>query len=273
MAASNAGDAARAFVPGRPIAVPSRYPVPDLFAARRVLAIQPHYDDNDIGAGGTLALLVDAGAEVVYCTVTDDLVGVVDAALDDEAATAALRRDQEAAGAVIGVARQVRLGHPDAGPWDRFAVRADLLAVIRDVRPDAIVTVDPSLPTEAHRDHRETGSVAAEAAILYGLTRLPGSDPAVDARFAAEGAPDLRWVAFYHAASANTIVDIDPTWGRKAAAVSEYRAQFEPDELPELVAALDERARALAAAAGPGFVGRRAEALTVLHPGALHGGA
>jgi LmbE family N-acetylglucosaminyl deacetylase len=30
-------------------------PTPDVFSARRVLCVQPHYDDNDIGAGGTLA--------------------------------------------------------------------------------------------------------------------------------------------------------------------------------------------------------------------------
>ena len=30
-------------------------PIPDLFQARRVLCIQPHYDDNDIAAAGTLA--------------------------------------------------------------------------------------------------------------------------------------------------------------------------------------------------------------------------
>ncbi len=27
---------------------------PDLFEARRILAVQPHYDDNDIAAGGAL---------------------------------------------------------------------------------------------------------------------------------------------------------------------------------------------------------------------------
>ncbi|MCC6956023.1 MAG: PIG-L family deacetylase, partial [Anaerolineales bacterium] len=51
-------------------------PIPDLFSARRVLCVQPHYDDNDIAAGGTIARLKSAGAEVVYLTVTDDLMGV-----------------------------------------------------------------------------------------------------------------------------------------------------------------------------------------------------
>ncbi|MFM2106597.1 MAG: hypothetical protein RL338_1629 [Chloroflexota bacterium] len=267
------GGGARAIVPGRPLVVPSRHPVPDLFAARRVLAIQPHYDDTDIAAGGTVAALVDAGVEVVYCTVTDDLVGVVDGSLDPAAAAAALRDDQERAGAILGVRRQLRLGHPDAGPWDRFAVRADLLAAIREVRPDGILTADPFLAYEAHRDHTETGSVAAEAAILFGLPKLRSSDAGIDAAWERDGWPELRYVGFYYTATPNTLVDIDATWERKAAAVGEYRAQFEPDELPRLVAALDERARAVAALAGDELGCRRAEGLTVLHPGALHGGA
>lgn len=263
----------RVLVPGRPVAVPSRHPVPDLFSARTVLAIQPHYDDNDIAAGGAIAALVDAGIEVVYCTVTDDLVGVVDASLDPSAAAASLRRDQEAAGSILGIRRQLRLGHPDAGPWDRFAVRADLLAAIREVRPDGILTADPFLPYEAHRDHREVGEVAAEAAILFGLPKLRSSRPDVDAAWEHDGWPELRYVGFYYTATPNTLVAIDATWERKAAAVSEYHAQFEPDELPALVAALDERARTVAALGGGEFGAVRAEGLTVLHPGALHGGA
>ena len=53
-------------------------PKPDLLTARVILAVQPHYDDNDIGAGGTLAALAASGVEVYYLTVTNDLVGVID---------------------------------------------------------------------------------------------------------------------------------------------------------------------------------------------------
>ena len=59
-------------------------PTPDIRAARRILCIQPHYDDNDIGAGGTLALLQQGGAELFYLTVTNDLMGVVDETLCDD---------------------------------------------------------------------------------------------------------------------------------------------------------------------------------------------
>jgi LmbE family N-acetylglucosaminyl deacetylase len=67
-------------------------PKPDIFQAKTVLFVQPHYDDNDIAAGGTLAAFHAAGARLVYLTVTDDLVGVIDPTLSDEEAAAQLKR-------------------------------------------------------------------------------------------------------------------------------------------------------------------------------------
>jgi LmbE family N-acetylglucosaminyl deacetylase len=45
---------------------------PKLKGIKKALFIQPHADDNQIGAGGMMALLADSGAEVYELTVTDD---------------------------------------------------------------------------------------------------------------------------------------------------------------------------------------------------------
>ena len=58
-------------------------PIPDIFSAKRILCIQPHYDDNDIAAAGILTQLAKNGAEIFYLTATDDLMGVVDTSLSD----------------------------------------------------------------------------------------------------------------------------------------------------------------------------------------------
>ncbi len=54
-------------------------PTPDIFSAKRILCVQPHYDDNDIAAAGVLKQLQQNGAEIFYLTVTNDLMGVIDA--------------------------------------------------------------------------------------------------------------------------------------------------------------------------------------------------
>ena len=156
---------------------------PDLLSAKRILAVQPHYDDNDIASGGTLAALVENGAELFYLTVTDDLVGVIDRTLTDEQASEVLRKEQILAGEIIGVKDQFWLGFPDAGKYDYFDVRRGIIQHIRMVRPDFIFTCDPWTEYEAHNDHIITGKAAAEAAILFGMLRL-GTTPDVDKSFA-----------------------------------------------------------------------------------------
>ncbi|MFZ5912200.1 MAG: PIG-L deacetylase family protein [Chloroflexota bacterium] len=240
-------------------------PAPDIFSARRVLCIQPHYDDNDIGAGGTLARLARSGAELIYLTITNDLMGVVDDALTPEAAAEALKRDQFAAGKLVGVKEQVWLGYPDAGEYNYFDVRRDLLKHIRLLQPDLVFAPDPWLTYEAHRDHIQAGLAAAEAVIFSGLTRIASSDPAVDAAY--EGHP-LLGVAFYYTREPNQIVDVSADWDAKLSAVKCYQTQFTPDGMGELLMALEFKSRQVAQ--GNGF--EHGEALKVLHPSALHCG-
>jgi len=53
--------------------------------------VQPNYDDNDIASLDTLAALAEAGAEVYYLTVTNDLVGVLGETLAPHEAIRQLR--------------------------------------------------------------------------------------------------------------------------------------------------------------------------------------
>ena len=111
--------------------VESMLPIPDMFSARRILCVQPHYDDNDIAAAGILAQLARNGAELIYVTVTDDLMGVVDGSLSNDDAANSLKRDQFAAGKIVGVKEQYCLGYPAAGVYNYFDVRRDLLKYMR----------------------------------------------------------------------------------------------------------------------------------------------
>jgi LmbE family N-acetylglucosaminyl deacetylase len=240
-------------------------PVPDIFLAKRILCIQPHYDDNDIGAGAALASLAEKGAELVYLTVTDDLMGVVDASLPPARAAEALKRDQSAAAKIIGVKDQIWLGYPDAGEYSYFQVWRDLLKHIRIIKPDFIFAPDPWLTYEAHRDHYTTGLAAASAAALFGLARIPSSDPAVDSNYEPHR---LIGIAFYFTREPNYFYDADAVWEKKVEAVKCYETQFDPDGMEQLLFAIDMKARQFAERHGCDH----AEGLKVLHPSSLHCG-
>ncbi|MDJ0789830.1 MAG: PIG-L family deacetylase [Myxococcota bacterium] len=237
-------------------------PIPDLTRARRLLCVQPHYDDNDLAAGGTIATLAAAGAHVVYLTVADDLLGVLDPALSDDEARARIAEEQRVAGKEVGVAEQCRLELPDAGRWDVLALRDSIARELRRVNPDFLLTVDPWLADEAHRDHTRTGIAALEAALLFGLPRYR-TTPEIDAGFAGSA---LRGVALYFTGRPNTWFDIGAGRDAKHRALDAYVSQLDPDTLRVIHAGLESKERRWGERAGCTF----AEGLRVLHPAHLH---
>ena len=241
-------------------------PKPDLLTARVILAVQPHYDDNDIGAGGTLAALAASGVEVYYLTVTNDLVGVIDDKLTLQEATRQLRAEQAEAAAAIGVKGQYWLGYPDAGHFDHFDVRKGIIQHIRMLRPDFIFTVDPWTPYEAHTDHIRTGLAAAESAILYGFTRL-STDQEVDVAYQPH---EIKGIVFYHSWVPNIYFDITHTREKKHRALDAYKAQFAAEDFPMLHMWVEIKERMHAeSCTTPGCT--HAESLKVLNPRLLHG--
>lgn len=243
--------------------MPSRTPgLEQLQAARRILCVQPHYDDNDIGAGGALAALAASGAELIYLTVTDDLAGVLDPDLPDDQARQILKTEQRAAGAIIGVRQFFWLDYPDAGDFSYFELRRQLVGFIRRLRPDFVFTCDPWLPYEAHQDHIRTGRAVAEAAILYNLPRYR-SDPEADAAYQPY---DLAGFAFYLTQAANVLFDISAYRQQKHRALDCYQAQFRPEDLFELHQNLADLERQVGDQAGFPF----GEQFKLLAPGQLH---
>ena len=248
---------------GWAVIIEQAYAIPDLLSARNVLCVQPHYDDNDIGAGGTIARLKQLGARITYLTVTDDLVGVLDDSLSDEEAARALQRDQLAAGELIGVDEQILLGYPDAGKYDYFDLRRDLIEHIRRIRPDFVLTCDPWLPYEFHHDHVLGGRAAADAVCLQaGVRRLP-TRPDVDAAYEKY---DVTAIALYWTRAANTVVDITAQRQIKHQAIDCYKTQLSAEECAFLHGVLDHKERGWAA--GQAF--SHGEALKVLRPVHLH---
>lgn len=194
---------------------------PALLEMRRVLVIQPHADDGEVGAGGTIARLVQAGAEVFYLTVADDRVGSRDRAIYPEQLANIRVKEEEEAMRVLGVARNHWLGWRDSEVLPSHQLREQMIREIRMVRPDMVMTMDPWLFYEAHPDHRHTGMMAAEAALL-------APQPYVEALHLREGIEphEVQAVAFMGTARPNTFVDVSDTFEMKLRAIRAHDSQF-----------------------------------------------
>jgi len=234
--------------------------LPGLQGAKRILAIQPHYDDNDISAGGTLLQLSERGVEINYLTVTDDLAGVSHSTWSQSEASQHLEEEQQTAGKMLGVQRQIRLDYPDAGYYDYFDLRDKIIYHIHDIKPDFIFTVDSWTPYEAHNDHIQTGKAVSEAAILY-QTR-----ESVEANHARSDYK-LQGIVFYNTAYPNLIYDISPVIEKKQRLLQTYMAQFTSDGMKELL----EQITFLAAYVARDQPFEFGEALKIVAPWMLHG--
>ncbi len=197
------------------------FPIPDLMKARKVLCVQPHPDDNEWAAGGTIALLAGSGAEVVYVTVTDGRWGTTDPTLDPDRLVELRREEQVRAADLLGVSEIAWLDFPDGRtpPGSDPALVGPLVRLIRAYRPDGVLAPDPWMLYEAHPDHVNTGLAAATAVLFAGLPAAY-REPELEAH-----SPEL--IAFYNTARPNTYVGIDGVWETKMAALAAHRSQFE----------------------------------------------
>ncbi|MCR4401403.1 MAG: PIG-L family deacetylase [Firmicutes bacterium] len=231
--------------------------VPRLDSAKRVLCVQPHPDDNEIGAGGTIAWLTDLGVEVVYLTVTDGCIGTQDPGVDPEALAERRRAEAERSARHLGVSRLVWLGYHDADVPEERELTTAILGVIRSVRPDVVLAPDPWLAYEAHRDHRLTGMATASACMFSGLPHATSEPPAPP--------HEVPAVGFYCTPKPNTWINVDRTWVKKMEAMNMHESQFS-DGWMTFCMYLDMKARELAR--GRGFA--RAEAFKVVPTLLLH---
>ncbi|MBN2049802.1 MAG: PIG-L family deacetylase [Spirochaetales bacterium] len=193
---------------------------PDLMKARRVLCVQAHPDDMDISLGGTMLALKDRDIPVHYLTLTDDAAGFSKAGGKYRERADIRKQEQKEAGEILGVASFHWVDFPDAGEWSHHEARDAVIRVIRELRPDFLITLDPFLAYEAHMDHIRTGRAAAEAAMLYNFPHVAEPLPEGYESFELEG------VAFTWTNNPNTVIRTTAYNNRKFEAVSRHASQF-----------------------------------------------
>jgi LmbE family N-acetylglucosaminyl deacetylase len=192
----------------------------------RVLAIAAHPDDLDFGSAGTTATLVKAGVTVTYLLCTRGEQGGFDDTPRDQ--MPALReREQRAAAATVGVT-DVRFldGFRDGWLEPSHALIEQIVRVIRQVRPDRIVTSSPERNWDrigaSHPDHLAAGEATIRA--VYPAARNPFAYPNLlaDEGLEAWTVPEVWLLAD---PTPNTFIDITDTFDSKVAALREHVSQ------------------------------------------------
>lgn len=171
--------------------------------SRRLLAVVAHPDDESLGVGGTLARYAAEGAEVHLVTATRGEAGRYHAGRErpsDEEVGRVRERELRAAADVLGIRSVEVLGYPDGGldavPPSQVVPR--VVAAIRRVRPQVVVTFDP-WGAYGHPDHiaisqLTTAAVAAAGDVEYDSD--PGASPYRPAKLYYMAWDEATWAAY-----------------------------------------------------------------------------
>jgi LmbE family N-acetylglucosaminyl deacetylase len=191
-----------------------------------LLAVFAHPDDETYRCGGTLALLAQRGVRVHVLTATRGQAGSCgDPPLCSRDELPTVReRELQGACAALGIEPPRLLDYQDGQliEADRETIIAEILAVMREVQPQVVLTFGPD-GLSGHPDHIVIGQYAAEAfqraedvAALYTVA-VPQS------------LATMLGMTQIHAVPDETIaltVDVMPVWEQKLAAIRSHATQL-----------------------------------------------
>jgi LmbE family N-acetylglucosaminyl deacetylase len=203
---------------------------------QKILVILAHPDDPEFFCGATVARWTTTGHEVRYCLLTCGDKGTKDKDLSSSALCSLRQSEQKAAAAILGVKYVRFLDYPDGYLVPDLILRKDVTRVIRQERPDVLVTCDPQFlytPQDRlnHPDHRAAGQVVLDAVFpaardhltFVELWQTEHLEPHI-----------VREVWVCGTLNANVILDVTEWWETKIRALYEHKSQIgDPAELTQ----------------------------------------
>lgn len=194
-----------------------------------VLGVAAHPDDLDFGAAGTVAKWASLGAEAYYLILTDGSKGSANRHLSSSDLIKMRRKEQANAAKVLGVKKVFFCDYEDGHLRCDMSVKRDIARIIRKVKPDVVITMDPTMVYSLkqnfinHPDHRAAGQATLDA--VFPLAR----DHLTFPELLAEGlephnTPTLLLINFDQS---NFFVDITDSLEKKMKALAAHTSQMD----------------------------------------------
>ncbi len=198
---------------------------------KTVLCIAAHPDDNEFGVAGTVAKWAREGRAVVFCLVTSGSAGTNEHTPHNDGLVPIREKECWDAAKILGVSDIVFLRYQDGVVEPTLGLRRDLTRVIRKVKPDIVISGDPTVRWYGHGylnhpDHRAVGSASLDAIFPSAETRY------IFPELLAEGLEPhkVREVFINFGNPPDTWIDIGETIELKCAALKAHVSQIGPGE-------------------------------------------
>lgn len=193
-----------------------------------VLGVAAHPDDLDFGAAGTMAIFAKNGADIHYLVVTDGCKGSDDPTMTSEELTTLRETEQQEALKILGGKNITFLRYPDSSLEVTMQLKKDIVRAIRTLKPDVVVTMDPSVLFSAerglinHPDHRAAGQATLDAVFPLARDHLTFPDLNTD-----DCQPHKTpTVLLINLDSGNFYVDITNTFDTKIESLKAHASQI-----------------------------------------------
>ena len=203
---------------------------------QRILVILAHPDDPEFFCGATIARWISMGHAVSYCLLTCGDKGTKDRSINPDHLCCIRQKEQRKAAAVLGIDRIRFMAYPDGYLVADLGLRREITRVIRQERPDVLVTCDPTTlfynnQSINHPDHRAAGQAVIDAVFpsardhltFVELWRDENLEPHI-----------VREVWICGTLEPNVILDVSEQWEIKIRALYEHKSQIgDPEKLAE----------------------------------------
>ncbi len=208
----------------------------DWEAPQKILVVLAHPDDPEFFCGATLARWAARGHHIVYWLLTCGDKGTSDRSLTSEQLCALRQKEQCAAAAVLGVEKVNFLGYPDGYLIPDLTLRRDITRVIRQEKPDVLVTCDPKTLYIGenrlnHPDHRAAGQAALDSVYPAARDHLNFVELWREEHLEPHNVREV-WIS--GTLEPNVRMDVTAQWETKIRALQEHKSQIgDPEQLAE----------------------------------------